>query len=128
MSFFLVNPSGSGYVIEECLTGKQYYAVLNQSGSVGQVISTIRTNTLGPNTYTKQYDWTYKGLECFTIKQPITDFNDWNYANLPILDLPFADYGDCPYCELWINPKIWSTTPAKWGEGPDVDFRKWIYD
>jgi hypothetical protein len=126
--FFLVNPSGSGYLIQECVTGDEYYAVLNQSGSIGQVFSSVRTNNLGPNTYTKQYDWTYNGLECFTILETIDNFDDWNYVNLPILALPYEDYDTCNYCELWTNPKVWSTTPAKWGQGTDVDFRKWIYD
>ncbi len=35
--FFLVNPSGSGYIIEECDTGEKYKAVLAESGSIGQV-------------------------------------------------------------------------------------------
>lgn len=126
--FFLVNPSGSGYKIQDCENGDEYYAVLNMSGSIGQVFSSITNNSLGPNTYTKQYDWTYDGLRCFTILEAIEDFNDWNYVNLPILALPYENYVTCEYCDLWINPKVWSTTPAKWGEGTNVDFRKWIYD
>lgn len=119
--FFLVNPSGSGYKIQECNTGNEYYAVLNTTGSVGQVFSSIRK----PNT--RPYDWTYNYLECFTIIEEIEDFWDWNYVNLPVLALPVENYVTCEQCELWINPKKWGTTPATWNNPPYAEFRQWQY-
>jgi hypothetical protein len=120
--FFLINPSGSGYIIEECLTGNYYKAVLAETGSIGQVFSS--RYSLKNNIDVDTYDF----LHCYTIVDTFSGENDFDYVNLQILDLPYADYGDCPYCELWINPKIWSTTPAKWGQGTDVEFRRWQFD
>jgi len=119
--FFLVNPSGSGYKIQECETGDEYYAVLNTTGSVGQVFSSIRK----PNT--RPYDWTYDYLECFTILEEIEDFQDWNYVNLPVLALPLENYVTCENCDLWINHKVWGTTPATWNNPPIAEFRQWQY-
>lgn len=118
--FFLVNPSGSGYIIEECETGDQYKAVLNESGSIGQVFSS--KYTLNSNDGSETYD----NLKCYTIIEQINDVDDWDYVNLKVLALPYDNYGTCEVCELWISPKIWSTTPAKWGEGIEVETHKWI--
>lgn len=117
--FFLVNPSGSGYVIEECETGDKYKAVLNESGSIGQVFSS--KYTLNSNDGTTSYD----NLKCYTILEQINDTDDWDFVNLKVLALPFANYGTCEVCELWITPKIWSTTPQNWDSGVNVVTRTW---
>jgi hypothetical protein len=117
--FFLVNPSGSGYVIEECETGDRYKAVLNESGSIGQVFSS--KYTLDSNGGTTSYD----NLKCYTILEQINDTDDWDFVNLKVLALPFNNYGTCEVCELWISPKIWSTTPQTWNSGSNVVTRTW---
>jgi len=117
--FFLVNPSGSGYVIEECLSGDKYKAVLNESGSIGQVFSS--KYTLDSNGGTTSYD----NLKCYTIIEQISDVDDWDYVNLKVLALPYEDYGTCQICELWIEPKIWSTTPQTWNYGLETANRTW---
>jgi hypothetical protein len=117
--FFLVNPSGSGYVIEECETGDRYKAVLNESGSVGQVFSS--KYTLNSNDGTTSYD----NLKCYTIVEQIDDTDDWDFVNLKVLALPFTNYGTCEVCELWISPKIWNTTPQNWDSGVNVVTRTW---
>ena len=118
--FFLVNPSGSGYVIEECISGDRYKAVLNESGSIGQVFSS--KYTLNSNDGTTSYD----NLKCYTIIEQINDVDDWDYVNMKVLALPYENYGSCSVCELWITPKIWSTTPQTWNYGTDVVTRTWI--
>jgi hypothetical protein len=117
--FFLVNPSGSGYVIEECETGDRYKAVLNESGSIGQVFSS--KYTLNSNDGTTSYD----NLKCYTIIEQINNTDDWDYVNLKVLALPFSNYGTCAVCELWISPKIWNTTPQNWSSGVNVVTRTW---
>ena len=117
--FFLVNPSGSGYVIEECLSGDRYKAVLNESGSIGQVFSS--KYTLDSNGGTTSYD----NLACYTIIEQINGVDDWDYVNLKVLALPFANYVSCSVCELWISPKIWNTTPQTWNYGTNVVTRTW---
>jgi hypothetical protein len=117
--FFLVNPSGSGYVIEECLSGDRYKAVLNESGSIGQVFSS--KYTLNSNGGTTSYD----NLKCYTIIEQISDVDDWDYVNMKVLALPYENYGSCSVCELWITPKIWSTTPQTWNYGTNVVTRTW---
>jgi hypothetical protein len=120
--FFLVNPSGSGYIIEECDTQERYKAVLSESGSIGQVFMSkyILDARRDITTY---YDY-----NCYTIVDTFNDADDFDYVNLPILALPYVDFGTCEYCSLWANPQIWSTTPQKWGQGTDVAYRKWQYD
>jgi len=117
--FFLVNPSGSGYVIEECISGDRYKAVLNESGSIGQVFSS--KYFLDSNNGTTSYD----NLKCYTIIEQIDNTNDWDYVNMKVLALPFDNYGTCEVCELWITPKIWSTTPQTWNYGVNVVTRTW---
>jgi hypothetical protein len=117
--FFLVNPSGSGYVIEDCETGDKYKAVLNESGSIGQVFSS--KYFLDSNNGTISYD----NLKCYTIVEQINDVDDWDFVNLKVLALPFSNYGTCEVCELWISPKIWSTTPQNWDSGVNVVTRTW---
>lgn len=120
--FFLVNPSGSGYIIEECDTGERYKAVLAESGSIGQVFMSkyILDARRDITTY---YDY-----NCYTIVDTFSGENDFDFVNLPILALPYVDFGNCAYCELWANPQIWSTTPQNWNSGSAVAYRMWQYD
>ena len=120
--FFLVNPSGSGYIIEQCDTGERYKAVLAQTGSIGQVFAS-RVNTI-PN----RGSLTYYDYNCYTIVDTFSGSDDFNYVNLPIMAVPYADFESCSYCELWTNPQIWSTTPQNWSSGSNVAFRQWQYD
>jgi hypothetical protein len=117
--FFLVNPSGSGYVIEECISGDRYKAVLNESGSIGQVFSS--KYTLDSNGGTTSYD----NLKCYTIIEQIDETDDWDYVNLKVLALPYENYVSCSVCELWISPKVWSTTPQTWNYGVETANRTW---
>jgi hypothetical protein len=120
--FFLVNPSGSGYIIEQCNTGELYKAVIDEPVTIGQVFS----SRWYPSS---QYDiTTYFDLNCYTVIREFEGEDDYDYVNLPVLYLPYADYGTCEYCELWINPQIWGTTPQNWSSGSAVAFRKWQYD
>jgi hypothetical protein len=120
--FFLVNPSGSGYIIEQCDTGERYKAVLAQTGSIGQVFAS-RINTI-PN----RGSLTYYDYNCYTIVDTFSGSDDFNYVNLPIMAVPYADFESCSYCELWTNPQIWGTTPQNWSSGSNVAFRQWQYD
>jgi hypothetical protein len=111
----LISEGQAGYLIEECLTGLRYKAILNIQETVGGVFSTLKSPGLSP---------TYGNLVCYTVIENITS-DVWDLVNLPILELPLADYGTCLQCELWINPKIWGTTPATWNLSPYADFRTW---
>jgi hypothetical protein len=95
---------------------------LNQSGSIGQVFSS--KYTLDSNGGTTSYD----NLKCYTIIEQISGVDDWDYVNLKVLALPFENYVSCSVCELWISPKIWSTTPENWSSGSSVSFRTWAGD
>ncbi len=117
--FFLVNPSGSGYIIEECDSGDRYKAVLNETGSIGQVFSS--KYYLDSN----NGDTSYDNLACYTIIEQINDTDDWDFVNLKVLALPYANYGTCEICELWISPKVWSTTPQSWNSGSTAASRTW---
>jgi hypothetical protein len=120
--FFLINPSGSGYIIEDCVGGDRYKAVLDETGSIGQVfMSRPFPNSSGDIT-------TYYDYHCYTIVGTFSGEDDFDYVNLPVLELPYDNFVTCDYCLLWANPQIWNTTPQKWGLGTDVAFRKWQYD
>lgn len=121
--FFLINPSGSYYKIEDCETGEQYNAVTATTGSIGQVFAT----NISPNSNPSSYLQSYTNIKCFTILEEINGRDDYNFYNLPILSIPYYDFGTCALCELWTSPKIWSTTPEKWGSGVDVALRQWQY-
>jgi hypothetical protein len=116
--FFLISPEGvNQYLINECLTGNFYNATFNQDVDVDWVISTIKSPGLSP---------TYGNLVCYNIDQTINvPEGDIDLSNIPVLALPVDNYGTCQQCELWINPKIWGTTPATWGSAPYADFRTW---
>jgi len=119
--FFLVNPSGSGFKLRECLSGDEYYAVLNGTAVTGSVISSV--NNIGG-----YFGNTGSPLTCYTVVEQVNDFDNWDYVNLPVLAIPFQSYDSCSLCELWINPKIWSTTPENWSSGSSVSFRTWSGD
>jgi hypothetical protein len=116
--FFLISPENVGtYLIEKCLGGFEYYATFNSEVIPGQVISTKITPGGGTN---------YSNLVCYTIEQRVdVPESEIDFSNLPVLALPVANYGTCEECELWINPKVWNTTPATWGSSPYADFRTW---
>lgn len=118
--FFLINPSGSGYVIEDCTNGNRYKAVLTESGSVGQVFaSKYFLNTIPSLT-------NYDNLNCYKILDTFEGENDYDFVNLPVLYIPHADFGTCEYCELWTHSQKWGTSPAQW-EGYWGEIRKWQY-
>jgi hypothetical protein len=111
--FFLLGDTG--FIIEECLTGTRYKAILNEgtyTTSIGGVFSTLKSPNLSN---------TYANLVCYTIIEPITA-DEFDLVNLPILQPGIIQ--TCSLCNLWINPKIWSTTPAAWS-GADAEFRTW---
>ena len=113
--FFLIPLNDQGFIIEDCLTGDRYKAILSPgqySSTIGGVFSTLKSPGLSN---------TYANLVCYTIVEPIED-DDWNFVNLPILQPGIIQ--TCQLCNLWINPKIWSTTPAAWS-GADAEFRTW---
>jgi hypothetical protein len=117
--FFLINPSGSGYIIEDCISGTQYKAVLNGSGSVGQVFA---SSYVPPQSVSVTTSY---GYDCYTIIDTFNNQDDYDLVNLPILALPYTDFGDCPTCLKWIEPQIWGTTFQNWSSGPDVTFKTW---
>jgi hypothetical protein len=113
--FFLIPINEQGFIIEDCLTGQRYKAILDPvqyTSTVGGVFSTLKSPGLSN---------TYGNLVCYTIVEPISD-DDWNFVNLPILQPGIIQ--TCQLCNLWINPKVWSTTPAAWS-GADAEFRTW---
>ena len=112
--FFLI-PVDQGFLIEDCSTGDRYKALLDQSTYIpliGKVFSTLKSPGLSN---------TYPNLVCYTIVEPI-EAEDWDLVNLPIIQPGMIQ--NCTTCNLWINPKVWSTTPAAWS-GVDAEFRTW---
>lgn len=120
--FYLVSPSGSGYIIEDCDSGKQYRATLNGSGSVGQVFAT-KTQPNSSKDITTYYDY-----KCYTIVGTFTGSDEYNFVNLPIIALPYTDFENCEVCGLWTNPQVWGTTPQNWSSGSAVAYRQWQFD
>ena len=118
MSFFLVNPAEKGYLIKECISGNEYLAEISGSVKVGEVFSTYKNPNPSIN---------YNNLVCYNIIEAVSG-DEWDLINLPVLALPYEDYGTCQLCELWINPKVWSTTPENWSSGSSVAFRTWSGD
>ena len=117
--FFLINPSGSGYVIQDCITGDQYTAVLNGSGSIGQVFSAPWVYPNARNITTSY------GVNCYTIIGTFEDSDEFDLVNLPILDIPMPNFGDCPNCLKWIAPQVWGTTFMSWDTPPDTAYKTW---
>jgi hypothetical protein len=117
--FFLINPSGSGYIIQDCISGDEYKTVLNGSGSIGQVFATSYVPPQSQNITTSY------GYNCYTIVDTFENEDDFDLVNLPILALPYTDFGDCPNCLRWIEPQVWSTTFQNWSSGPDVTRKTW---
>lgn len=123
--FFLINPSGSGYIIEDCDNGDEYLAVFKEGTEIelGQVFTTmIGKSYANPNNWLETYEY----LRCFTVKEQ-SKRDNYNFVNLPILALPYEDFVTCEDCNLWTTPKVWSTTPERWGVGIDKALRKWKY-
>jgi hypothetical protein len=122
--FFLNPPSGSYWHIEDCETGDMYNAVLSQTGSIGQVFA---TNYI-PDTRGQSYLQNYDNIRCFEIKEEINNRDDYNFFNLPVLEIPYDDFETCEACELWTLPKVWDTTPERWDDGAvDEALRKWQF-
>ena len=120
--FFLIPPSGSYFKIEDCDTGQEYNAVLETSGSIGQVFATKYVP--GPRNFLTSYD----NIRCFEIKEEINDRDDYNFYNLPVLEIPYEDFGTCESCELWTSPKVWGTTPERYDNNQQDDaLRQWIH-
>jgi len=117
--FFLINPSGSGYIIQDCITGDNYKAVLNSSGSIGQVFS---APYVYPNAQTITTSY---GINCYTIVDTFENSDDFDLVNLPILQFPYSDFGDCPNCLRWIAPQVWGTTFMSWNLQPDTAYKVW---
>ena len=112
---FIPVDSLEGFIIEDCLTSQRYKAILDPgtySTTIGGVFSTLKSPGLSN---------TYANLVCYIIVEPIQD-NDWDFINLPILQP--GTLQTCEICNLWINPKVRSTTPAAWS-GADAEFRTW---
>jgi hypothetical protein len=65
-------------------------------------------------------------LKCFSVGEGLEQAN-WNFVNIPMENWPQSNLIDCDICELWIEPKVWNTTPATW-TGAYGDFRTWITD
>jgi hypothetical protein len=118
--FNLSNPVYLGYRIADCLTSIQYNATFNLSTgqTIGSAFATLINDTLPAN---------YGNLKCYSVGDGLEEAN-WDLTNVVIQNWPVDNLDTCDYCELWINPKIWATTPAKWGTGQYVDFRTWITD
>jgi len=115
--FFLIEEAINGYRISDCITGQQYTATISigSNQTIGGVFATY-INALQPADY--------GNLKCFSVGQGLNRAT-WDFNNLPMINWPYSDgYEDCVECELWINPKVWSTTPAKWS-GTGAEFRTW---
>lgn len=76
--FFLINPSGSGYQIQNCATSESYYAVLSSQVATGSVFSST-------------YPYTDT---CYQVLQEVEEFDNWNLVNLPVL----KTFPSCSYC------------------------------
>jgi hypothetical protein len=112
--FFLLGESG--FIIQNCQTGERYKALLNEG--------TYPTIGLGNFFYTLKspnISNTYGNLVCYSIVEQV-ESDAFDFINLPVL--PPGILQSCEVCNLWINPKIWSTTPAAWS-GADAEFRTW---
>lgn len=122
--FFLIAPKGQYFKVKDCETDELYNAVLNTTGSIGQVFATNYTPDSKPETYLTSYD----NIRCFEILEEVTGRDDYDFYGLPVLAIPYEDFGDCALCELWTTPKVWDTTPERWDNNKiDDALRKWQY-
>ena len=122
--FFLIAPKGQYFKVKDCETDELYNAVLNTTGSIGQVFATNYTPDTRPKSYLESYD----NIRCFEILSEVNDRDDYDFYNLPVLAIPYEDFGDCALCELWTTPKVWDTTPERWDNNKiDDALRKWEY-
>ena len=122
--FFLIAPKGQYFKVKDCETDELYNAVLNTTGSIGQVFATNYTPDSKPETYLTSYD----NIRCFEILKEVTGRDDYDFYGLPVLAIPYEDFGDCALCELWTTPKVWDTTPERWDNNKiDDALRKWEY-
>jgi hypothetical protein len=123
--FFLIAPEGQYFKIQDCETEQVYNAVLNTTGSIGQIFA---TNYI-PNSKPKSvFMESYENIRCFEIQEEVTGRDDYDFWGLPVLAIPYEDFESCEACELWTSPKIWSTTPERWDGGHiDEALRKWQY-
>ena len=122
--FFLIIPDGQFWVIEDCETGQHYNAVMELDKTItqGQVFATKYI----PDTR-KSWETSYDNLRCFEVKEYIENRDNYDFWNLPVLAIPYEDFGSCELCDLWINPKVWGTAPMSWGGGISRALRKWKY-
>jgi hypothetical protein len=120
--FFLISPSGSGFVIQDCITGDNYKAALNGSGSIGQIFS---APYVYPNANQQQPITTSYGVNCYTIVERFENSDDFDLVNLPILQIPTASFEDCEECLAFIAPQVWGTSVNTWNLQPDSAYRIW---
>ena len=112
--FFLLGETG--FIIEDCQTGQRYKALLNQNTYPTIDLSDYFYTLKSPNLSN-----TYGNLVCYSIVEQI-ESETFDFINLPVLQPGILQ--SCEVCNLWINPKVWSTTPAAWS-GADAEFRTW---
>lgn len=117
--FFLIDPNFLGYRINDCITGIPYNAIISvgEGQNIGGAFAT-KINTSLPADY--------GNLKCFSVGEGLEQAN-WQFVNIPMVNWPQSNLINCDICELWIEPKIWNTTPATWA-GDYSDFRTWITD
>jgi hypothetical protein len=117
--FFLIDPNFLGYRITDCITNIPYNAIISVGTGqyVGGAFATRINSALPAN---------YGNLKCFSVGQGLEEAN-WDLVNIPMVDWPQSNLFTCDECELWIEPKVWNTTPATW-TGAYGDFRTWITD
>jgi hypothetical protein len=112
--FFLLGETG--FIIEDCQTGQRYKAILSESTypsiNIGDYFYTLKSPNLSN---------TYGNLVCYSIVGQIQN-ETFDFVNLPVLQPGILQ--SCEVCNLWINPKVWSTTPAAWS-GTNAEFRTW---
>lgn len=122
--FFLIIPDGQFWIIEDCETGERYNAVMELDKVITQ--GQVFASKYQPDA---RITWqtSYNNLRCFTVIEEIFNRDNYDLWNLPVLAIPYEDFITCEICDLWISPKIWSTTPERWGVGVDKALRKWKF-
>jgi hypothetical protein len=117
--FNLSNPVYLGYRITNCDTLVNYNATFNLSTGhvIGSAFATLINDTLPAD---------YGNLKCYSVGEGLEEAN-WDLKNVVIQNWPQSNLYTCDECKLWIAPKVWNTTPAKWS-GLYGDFRTWITD